>query len=228
MSTSNQEKGENTGSDDIWDEYKWEEFMREADKRTDIYMSLLEEYGDMPDADSIIAKKMGWAHLSDNDDELSDLRDDWTDSLSSDDEGEAWKKGTPYDSIDTFDFEKLPVYQKAFDFSLAVFDLRKNELKNTKNEALDRLIWNATIPSSKIAGGFGMGFEMESLGGNIANCKRGLTAANNILDAIYELHKKELLPEDTYRHLQEKAKEVRDELAIWIVELRERFRRGIP
>lgn len=179
----------------------------------------------MPRASTL--KKMGWVRLSETDDELLDFLDDWSASLTSDDEGEDWKKGTSFDTMDVFDFENLPVYQKAFDFSITVFDLTKNKLKSTEDESLDRLIWNATIPSAKIAGGFGMGFEMEGLGGNIANCKCGLAAANNVLDAIYDLHKKGLLPDYTYLNLQEKAKDVRDELAVWIVELRDRLRRGV-
>ncbi|MFO7845177.1 MAG: hypothetical protein R6V27_01350 [Balneolaceae bacterium] len=55
MDHSNPNKNENSGSEEIWDEYQWEEFMRKADKRTDLYMSLLEEYADMPDAESINA-----------------------------------------------------------------------------------------------------------------------------------------------------------------------------
>ncbi|MDZ7721029.1 MAG: hypothetical protein U5K72_19570 [Balneolaceae bacterium] len=50
---------------EIWDEYQWEEFMKEADKRTEKYSRLLEKYRNHPDRDNIIAREMGWDHLLD-------------------------------------------------------------------------------------------------------------------------------------------------------------------
>ncbi|NBC65639.1 MAG: hypothetical protein GVY07_08325, partial [Bacteroidetes bacterium] len=34
------------GEPEIWDEFQWEEFMREADKRTEKYSQLFEKYLD--------------------------------------------------------------------------------------------------------------------------------------------------------------------------------------
>lgn len=228
----NHTPGDNIEGDDgkpaVWDEFQWEEFMKEADKRTDLYMSLLEEYGDLPDADDIIARKMGWNDLADSNEELSEMMHEWTDFLNDEmEECEEWKKGTSFENMQTFDFEQLPAYRKAFGFSLNVIHLSRSELQDIQDPSLDILLQNVTLPAAKIAGGFGMGFEVESIGGNIANCKRGLIAANRVLSAIFDLHEKGFINDGTYLLLQEQAKEVRDELAIWIVELRERFRRGI-
>jgi len=43
-----------------------------------------------------------------------------------------------------------------------------------------------------------------------------------------DLRDKEILDQETFREYYTLGKEVRDELAIYIVELRERFQRGIP
>lgn len=57
---------------EIWDEFQWEEFMKEADKRTEKYSRLFEKYLDHPDRDNIIAKEMGWDHLLDESKESED------------------------------------------------------------------------------------------------------------------------------------------------------------
>lgn len=223
------ERDDNSGNPEIWDEFQWELFMREADKRTDLYMSLLEEYGDLPDSEIIIAKKMGWNHLLDGQDEEHwNEENNWIDFMNNDlDEGEDWKTDLAGDSVDVFDFENLPVYQKAFNFSLQAIDLLREDLEKKEDESVELFAQNVILPPAKIAGGFGMGFEKESIGGNIANCKRGLLAANSVLKALSNMYKKKILDETTYLVFHEHAKEVRDELAIWIVELRERFRKGL-
>src|SRR5690349_2899706 len=51
----------------VWDEYDWERFLQQQDRKTERYMELLEKYIDDPDRDQIIAKEMGWSHLIQND-----------------------------------------------------------------------------------------------------------------------------------------------------------------
>src|SRR5579862_5508021 len=49
----------------VWDEYDWERFFQEQDRKTEKYMELLERYIDDPNRDQIIAREMGWNHLLD-------------------------------------------------------------------------------------------------------------------------------------------------------------------
>src|SRR5207253_11091441 len=51
--------------DKIWDEYDWERFLQQQDRKTEKYMELLERYIDDPNRDQIIAREMGWNHLLD-------------------------------------------------------------------------------------------------------------------------------------------------------------------
>ena len=210
---------------EIWDEYRWEEFFRESDKRTEKYSQLLDKYMDHPDRDRIIAEEMGWTHLLDENESK-----DWIDEFDFDEyeEGEEWKRLTGYEPTAFDDFENLPVYRKAFDFAIDSMKMADEHLADSDDESVSTFCRTITIPSAKIAGGFGFGFEMDGVGGNIANCKRGLNAANQMLNALYEIGEKELLDRELYLEFYGRAKEVRDELGIYIVELRERFRRGIP
>lgn len=218
---------EDENEPEIWNEHRWEEFFRESDRRTDQYSELLDKYMDHPDRDRIIAEKMGWTHLLD---EMDDDHEDWMDELIIDEyeEGEEWKRLTDYEPKKFESFENLPIYQKAFEFTIDAMKMVDNRLAEVEDESVSAFCRSVTVPAAKIAGGFGFGFERDSIGGNIANCKRGLKAANGMLNALYEIGEKELLDQDVYLEFYGRAKEVRDELAIYIVELRERFRRGIP
>ena len=120
------------------------------------------------------------------------------------------------------------MHRLAYQYTIDSIDLIENRFENENDESLQAFARSVIIPPAKIAGGFGMGFELESLGGNIANCKRGLNAANRMLTALQGLRDKKILDEKTFQDFYSRGKEVRDELGIYIVELRERFRRGIP
>jgi len=211
---------------EIWDEHQWEEFMRESDKRSEKYVRLLKEYSDHPDCDRIIAIKMGWFHMLPETD-CDDSRSLLDEHFSEYEEGDEWKQITGYDPIEFDDFEDFPLYQKAYEYTIKGIDFLKNQIDDVKDDSLDAFAKSLIIPPAKIAGGFGFGFEMESLGGNIANCKRGLTAANRVLTALQEMRDKNIINSSTFSTLYTGGKEVRDDLAIYIVELRERFRRGI-
>ncbi|MDZ7756533.1 hypothetical protein [Rhodohalobacter sp.] len=228
MSEHDQDFGHNKENEpEIWDEHRWEEFFKESDKRTDKYIQLLDKYMDHPDRDRIIAEEMGWDHLLDeNDDET----DEWNDEFIMDDfeEGEGWKELTGYEPTDFDSFENLPLYQKAHEFTVDSIKMVNARFPDRDDESIRTFARNVTIPAAKIAGGFGFGFEPDSIGGNIANCKRGLNAANKVLNALYEIGEKEFLDREIYLDYYERAKEIRDELAIYIVELRERFKRGLP
>ena len=50
----------------VWDEYRWEAFIRRQDAQAGEYMAMLEYYGDEPDSHNLIARSMGWTHLLTN------------------------------------------------------------------------------------------------------------------------------------------------------------------
>jgi hypothetical protein len=46
-----------------WDEYQWERFLQEQDRRAERYMNLMDRYQGHPDRDNMVAREMGWDHL---------------------------------------------------------------------------------------------------------------------------------------------------------------------
>jgi len=211
---------------EIWDEHRWEEFMQESDRRTDRYLHLYDKYKDHPDREKLIAIEMGWLHTLDNFQDENNFLEEFM--SVEDEEGEEWKATTGYDPRDFDSIENLPLYADAFEYTIDAMNLMDEELKDIDDESVDAFARSVIIPPAKIAGGFGFGFDLESIGGNIANCKRGLTAANQMLSALQEIKEKGFIDENTFKEFYNGGKEVRDQLAIYIVELREQFRRGIP
>lgn len=171
---------ENNEEPEIWDEFRWEELMREADKQTEKYSKLFEEYLDHPERDKIIAQEMGWDNSLDESEEKNRW-DEFPDEVSFVEEGEEWKQTTNYESTEFESFEKFPLYQLAYKYTIDSISLIENRFKNKDDESIRGFARSVIIPPAKIAGGFDMGFHLETLGGNIANCKRGLNAANRML-----------------------------------------------
>jgi hypothetical protein len=68
---------ESSGGERVWDEYDWERFLQQQDRKTEKYMELLEKYLDDPNRDQIIAREMGWHHL------LDENGKDWATDLDS-------------------------------------------------------------------------------------------------------------------------------------------------
>ncbi|MGF1671275.1 MAG: hypothetical protein ACFCU6_12570, partial [Balneolaceae bacterium] len=204
---------EDENDPEIWDEHRWEEFMKESDRRTDQYMHLFKKYEDHPDREKLIAIEMGWFHTLDHFEDENNFLEDFF--AEEDEEGEQWKGTTGYEPADFDSFENFPVYIAAHEYTVDAIHLIDDKLDGINDESVDAFARSVIIPPAKIAGGFGFGFEIESLGGNIANCKRGLTAANRMLIALQEMRDKEIIDKETFLDYYGRGKEVRDELAIY-------------
>src|SRR5580704_2835179 len=98
----------------IWDEYDWERFLQQQDRKTERYMELLEKYIDDPNRDQIIAREMGWYHL------LDEEGKNWADNVDVDftrememAEEEECEDGEEADE-DAESFEMQPLYKASF------------------------------------------------------------------------------------------------------------------
>ena len=64
-----------------WDEFQWERFLQEQERRAERYMDLMEQYRGHPDRDNMVARDMGWDHLikecSDSDPECGPCDRKW-------------------------------------------------------------------------------------------------------------------------------------------------------
>lgn len=212
----------------IWDEFQWEEFMKEQDKKVDRYTELFFRYQHDPDRDAIIAKEMGWYWLLENDEEKEADSEEDAEEIE---EGEEWKSALNVgdkEEIDLHSYKQLPVFQRSHEFAMRVLEVVEQLPEAKRNESIVvDFISNAMIASAKLAGGSGLGNSIEELGGNIAYCKRGLAAANVAIASLYEMNERGIVGHQLYLELIEDAVEVRNAIAIYVLELREQFKRGI-
>ena len=120
------------------------------------------------------------------------------------------------------------MYQKTREFALRAYRFVDElpEARRQDSTVVD-FVANAMIASAKIAGGTGMGDDIDELGANIAYCKRGLGASNLALAALHEMREKGIVNDDSYVALIREATDVRNTIAIHILDLREKFRRGV-
>src|SRR3954470_7185797 len=117
--------------DKIWDEYDWERFLQQQDRKTEKYMELLERYIDDPNRDQIIAREMGWNHLLDKDgreweENVDSLFDEEFAANDEGDEAEAHKEAGEEG------FEVHPLYQASFALTVWIDQLfeETGELQN--------------------------------------------------------------------------------------------------
>ena len=209
---------ENT--DKSWDEYDWERFLQEQERRTEKYMGLLEKYMDHPDRDGIIAREMGWTHL------IGGETRDWEEEVESsfEDEIPGESAEEPGESV-AFGFEKHPLYREAIAFSAELDEMfvRLDE-KVREHPAAITLRDETTLAAAKLAAALNDD-DIDELGMSIAYLKRGLRALTTALDSAVKLHAEALLPEQQFEMLRARIFSIRDGIVSTMGDYRMEFRR---
>jgi hypothetical protein len=232
--------------DEVWDEERWEAYLREDDLRRDRYMDLMFAFlrrHPRPDPDEAAATDLWEAELrafleakgwrrgdgtlpfpgfedldetpeEDPDEEVLPLREQalWDDDRADDDlDGPG----------------RIPIYRNACALTTAVLEWAHGLSGEGKDSTLVHFCTHLLQVPAHVAKGHSLGYERETLGGNIACAKRALAAANAALDLFRQMKEAPYMDGATYRRLNEQTFEVRNGLALYILELRDRFDLGI-
>lgn len=178
--------------------------------------------------------------------------DDWEDD-ELDDEGFLIEKDDPYlfedeDDDDDDDFDEGEEWKfLSEEFARSNYSTLDDlhTYKSAKQLAVDILKWAESIPgehhnkiyhdfieeilkiSAKLAGGFTFGYEQDYIGGNIAYNKKGLYCANSALHLLQMQKGAPYMIPAVYSRLHARLFELRNEIGIYIQELRDRFNSGI-
>ncbi len=222
-------KDENYNEDGDWDEEDWERFLQKADVRTAKYLELFETLHNHPDCDSLIAKEMGWSHKYEDCDYNSNGS---CDNCGKRDEcriyeiNQIFDNSTEYDEIiesDVEDVKKIIAYKKSYELYIKLSKYFRNREGVDADEDFLEAISASSKISAKIAGGHGMGYERDSLCGNIANCKRSLKNARICVYSLEIVRAKSTLPDSDINILISEAIKVEREVLKWIEYLRSRI-----
>ncbi|MDR3403393.1 MAG: hypothetical protein P4L99_12920 [Chthoniobacter sp.] len=208
--------------DKIWDEYDWERFLQQQDRKTEKYMELLERYIDDPNRDQIIAREMGWNHLLDKDGR------EWVENVDSlfDEELEADAEAEgDEDKEDAEDgFEVHPLYQASFALTVWIDQLFE-EVKDLQNQpAAVKLSTNVAIASAKLAAALSDD-DVDEIGMTIAYLKRALKAIMTAIEGAMQLRRDGAIDAERFGTLNQRLFQIRDGVIQLMGEFRIEWRR---
>jgi len=230
--------------EELWDEHRWEAFLRESDRRVDRFMDLflgfLADFPPPEDGDNA-TRKVWESRLRAFLREKGFQPDDRSfaflfESKSSEEENAAdeefpFSEELPFDDEDDLSadapVEELPIYRQAFELASEVLEWANDLPGEIKDSSLVQYCTHITQIPANIAKGHGIGNDLDLIGGNIACSKRGLAAANAALRALKEMEDMVYLDAASYLHFYELTFEVRNALGLYIQDLRRRFELGI-
>ena len=201
-------------SDRAWDEYEWERFLQQQDQKTEKYMELLEKYIDDPQRDEIVAREMGWCHLSE------DRGDAWSDdpeSLVEDAADEDSAAGPVSGCAESF--EQHVLYRAAFSLTIWIDRLFESKGALQNDPAAVKLATHSALASAKLAAALS-DEEAEELGMTIAYLKRALKAITVALDASAQLVTEKSITREQHSALQQRIFQVRDGIILLMGEFR--------
>jgi len=209
--------------DRIWDEYDWERFLQQQDRKTEKYMELLERYIDDPNRDQIIAREMGWYHLLDKDGEkwaenVDFLFDQGLQEETDEDEDQE-------EAADDEDgFEVHPLYKASFALTVWI-DQLFDDLGEIQNQpAAVKLSTNAAVASAKLAAALSDD-DVDEIGMTIAYLKRALKAIMTGIDGAVQLRKDVTLDPERFATLNQRLFQIRDGIIQLMGEYRSEWRR---
>jgi hypothetical protein len=170
-----------------WEVFEWEEALKYSDNLASRYFRMLERFGDLPDAEELIAAKLGeqnFFQFEDNDYDEAWFIDSCDDNNFGDDtiDGE-FDTGDTIEPGDSLFYETSPVYQRGRQIALGWCNILASVLR-----AEDRF-WGMTILFqlgrllSYLSLSIGDG-TFEHVNGSISFAKRAIDMVNRILGEI--------------------------------------------
>jgi hypothetical protein len=213
-----------------WDEYDWERFFQEQDRKTEKYMELLERYIDDPNRDQIIAREMGWNHLLDREGQ------EWAESVDSrfceeaqegeddDPEGESVDE-TAAEALEGEAIEYHPLYQVAVALNTWISFLFEECGGGLENHPVAvKLSTHVQIATNKLGSALG-DEDIDEIGMTIAYLKRALSAVTIALGSAVELQEERLISGEQFGVLNQRLFQIRDGVIQLMGEYRTEWRR---
>src|SRR4051812_15722549 len=183
--------------DKVWDEYDWERFLQQQDRKTEKYMELLEKYLDHPERDQIIARDMGWTHFTESERWQED--DDFEEAFIEEEESAAAVENC----------EENGLYRAAFNLTVWIDQLFDNNGALQNEPAAVKLATHAALASAKLAAALS-DEDVDELGMTIAYLKRALKAITVSLQGAGELLSQDKISPRQHAVLMQRLFQVRD------------------
>jgi hypothetical protein len=227
---------------EIWDEERWEAFLKEHDRRLDRYMSLLFRFmtDNPPTGEEGSLARKAWEHelrqfLISNGISPDDALPRMLAGHHSDEEDddvlffEAEQSYLEHEERDQelHHVRNIPLYVDSQKLAVRVLNWSNSLPGRVKDSTLVQFCSHITQIPANVAKGHGMGLELEMIGGNIACLKRALAAANAALELLRELKPAGYVDAALYLSFYEDTYEIRNQVGVYVQVLRRRFDLGI-
>ena len=157
--------------------------------------------------------------------DLSDLDEDGEEDF---DAGEEWKAlsdefaESEYGSIDNLD-----IYNDAKEFAVDILRWAETIPQKSQSKVFHEFVGESLKIGAKLAGGYSFGFDADYLGANIAYTKKALKYANLSLALLQSIKREEYIQSHSYADFHSRIFELRNDIGVYVQELRDRFRSGI-
>ncbi|HEY8902526.1 MAG TPA: hypothetical protein VIM48_02390 [Chthoniobacterales bacterium] len=212
---------EDSGCPELWDEYQWERFLQQQDRKTEQYFQLFEKYQNHPDRDEIIAREMGWNHSEDEEEEDEETSD-WIEIVDEDEESEEAAEESDMDELD--ELQHSEVYMQSMELNRRVFTLVEDRDTLKDHPVAVELATRVAICGAKLAAAL-CGDDFSEVGMTIAYLKRSLKAANDALGAASKLRQLGLIDDDDQSSITDLLFPIRECIVDMMGEFREELRR---
>lgn len=201
------------GCPELWDEYQWERFLQQQDRKTEQYFELFEKYENHPDRDEIIAREMGWNREDEDEEEAEAWEEEATEAAEAAEDEEA---------ID--ELQHSEIYMQSMELNRRVFTIVEDRDHLKDHPVAVELATRVAICGAKLAAAL-CGDDLSEVGMTIAYLKRSLKAANDSLNALTRLRNLELIDDSDVESVSELLFPIRESLVDTMGELREELRR---
>ena len=123
--------------------------------------------------------------------------------------------------------DNLIIYTVAKDLAVDVLKWAESVPAKAHTKNFQEFVGDSLKIGAKLAGGYSFGFEPEYLGANIAYTKKALACANQCLSLMTSLKSADYFTKAAYGDLNSRLFELRNDIGVYVQELRDRFRFGI-
>lgn len=216
--------------EDEWDEHDYERFLKECDARTDKYMELLDKYGDSEDAQTKIAKEMGWAReLTEEEAEeqrqrIEEINRACEEALNEPEpEPDPAREGIDWIRTEEGDLQH-PLQHRCAESGLKFWNQAEElGLENCEDRDLEQFLTEFQMTAAKLAGALsGVAERRDFRDGpfTVAYLKRALNHLHKLQAGLEGAASKKLLPEPIIAEARKELFEIREA----ILKLMDEFR----
>ncbi len=206
---------------------RWITLLKESKNEDDAFEAYVEEELLLDEA-YFPEEEDDWEDEDDFEDEdfLFGAQDEFDELEESDDfdSGEEWKSLSEDFAISDYgSLDNLMIFNRSKELAVDVLKWAESVPQKSQNKAFQEFVGETLKIGAKLAGGYSFGFEADYLGANIAYTKKALKCSNLSLALLQSQKSEEYFSNDYYGNFHERVFEIRNDIGIYVQELRDRF-----